>query len=251
MRLFDSEYHFSEDSIREDVLHRGSRLMLAIAVGSFFIALVIALWLTVVPADLKTLYGSGLYLTDTDNDQQHSRPLVGVVVGHAGFDPGAVCPDGLTEVEINTQVAEGVISRLNKRGVKTDLLAEFDPKLTNYQANALVSIHADSCSVPGVSGFKAARVTLSAIPEAEDRLVSCLINEYGKITGLPEHPASITDGMTDYHAFREIAPTTPGAIIETGFMLDDRDLLENNPDLVARGIVSGIICFLNTAENDG
>ena len=77
-----------------------------------------------------------------------------------------------------------------------------------------------------------------------DRLVECLNQEYGIYTGLLQHPASITDNMTDYHAFREIAPLTPGAIIEVGFMLEDRYLLESKPKIVARGVAAGILCFL-------
>ena len=63
------------------------------------------------------------------------------------------------------------VELLNRRGVQADLLNEYDPLLTDYQADALVSVHADSCNVPGATGFKVARVTSSAIPEAEDILV--------------------------------------------------------------------------------
>ena len=107
-----------------------------------------------------------------------------------------------------------------------------------------MSIHSDSCTIAGASGYKVARVTDSAIPEAEDRLVACLNQEYGVYTSLPQHPASITDNMTNYHAFREIAHTTPGAIIETGFLLDDRYILQYRPKVVARGIAAGVVCFL-------
>ena len=173
-----------------------------------------------------------------------SRPLVGIVSGHKGYDPGAVCDDGLTEAEVNYNVAVEVVNLLERRGIQADLLDEFDSRLKDYRANALVSIHADSCDIPGATGFKAARVTNSAIPQAEDALVACINKEYAAYTGLPQHPASITDNMTNYHAFNEIAPSTPGAIIETGFLLDDRVLLEQRPKVVARGIAAGILCFL-------
>jgi N-acetylmuramoyl-L-alanine amidase len=169
--------------------------------------------------------------------------VVGIVSGHEGYDPGAVCDDGLTEVKINHAVAAEVVSLLKRRNIQADLLNEFDDLLSGYQADALVSIHADSCNIPGASGFKVARVTDSAIPEAEDRLVECLNQEYGRYTGLPQHPSSITDNMTNYHAFREIDYRTPGAIIEIGFLLDDRYLLEQKPKIVARGIAAGILCF--------
>ena len=176
-------------------------------------------------------------------------PLVGIVSGHRGFDPGAVCEDGLSEVDVNYAIAVEVIDLLVRRGVQADLLDEYDPLLTSYQADALVSIHADSCNVPGASGFKVARVTDSAIPEAEDQLVACLYEQYETHTGLPRHTSSITDGMTNYHAFSEIAPLTPGAIIETGFLLDDRNLLVDRPKIVARGIAAGIVCFLENRSS--
>lgn len=172
------------------------------------------------------------------------RPLVGIVSGHRGNDSGAVCPDGLTEADVNYRVAQEVTSLLDRRGVQSVLLDEFDDRLDGFQADALVSIHADSCTVPGATGFKVARATDSAIPDAEDKLVSCLYQEYGDYTGLPEHLSSVTDNMTKYHAFREIDHMTPGAIIELGFLLDDRDLLENKPKILARGVAAGILCFL-------
>lgn len=172
------------------------------------------------------------------------RPLAGIVAGHKGYDPGAVCPDGLTEAEVNYATAQEVVNLLDRKGVQAVLLEEFDERLSGFQADALVSLHADSCMFPGASGFKVARVTDSAIPEAEDRLVTCLNQEYGAYTGLPQHPSSITDNMTNYHAFREIDRMTPGAIIELGFLLDDRDILEHKPKILARGVAAGILCFL-------
>jgi N-acetylmuramoyl-L-alanine amidase len=171
-------------------------------------------------------------------------PRVGIVAGHAGYDSGAVCSDGLTEAEVNMAIAQEVVSLLSRKGYQVDLLEEFDDRLKGYRADALVSIHADSCDVPGATGFKVARVTDSAIPEAEDRLVDCLYREYEAATNLPRHPSSITDNMTNYHAFREIDYYTPGAIIETGFLLDDRDFLVHRPKLAARGIAAGVVCFL-------
>ena len=180
-------------------------------------------------------------------DLPPDAPHVGLVAGHAGYDTGAVCPDGLTEVEVNLAIAQEVAILLSRRRYYVDLLGEFDDRLSGYRADVLVSVHADSCDVPGASGFKVARVTDSAIPEDEDRLVACIYQEYQAVTGLPRHPSSITDDMTNYHAFRETDRQTPGAIIETGFLLDDRDLLTNRPTEVARGIASGVVCFLEGA----
>jgi N-acetylmuramoyl-L-alanine amidase len=172
------------------------------------------------------------------------RPLVGIVSGHRGNDSGAVCPDGLTEADVNYRVAQEVTNLLDRRGVQSVVLDEFDDRLDNFLADVLVSLHADSCMYPDATGFKVARATDSAIPEAEDKLVACLYQEYGQYTGLPEHLSSVTDNMTNYHAFREIDRMTPGAIIELGCLLDDRELLENKPKVLARGVAAGILCFL-------
>lgn len=252
MQQPNSDLRPPSSHIRTDLLQQGSRLMLLISGVCLLTAVVMVIWPGVLSEEMQAVSNLASWFatrTETATLRRTDRPLVGIVAGHAGYDPGAVCPDGLTEAEVNLRIAEEVVKLLRRRGIETNLLEEFDARLANYQANALVSIHADSCNVPGVTGFKVARVTLSAIPEAEDHLVTCLINEYGKITRLPEHPASITDGMTNYHAFREIASQTPGAIIETGFLLEDRTLLERNPRLAARGVAAGILCFLASTDD--
>ncbi|MBN1954503.1 MAG: N-acetylmuramoyl-L-alanine amidase [Anaerolineae bacterium] len=169
---------------------------------------------------------------------------IGVVAGHWGNDSGAVCDGWLREVDINLAIAERVVYTLRALGYEVDLLQEFDPRLEGYRAQALVSIHADACLYPEASGFKVARVEDSAVPQQEDRLVSCLIDRYQARTGLEFHEGSITPDMTHYHTFYEIDPRTPGAIIEVGFMLADRELLLNEQDVVAQGIVEGILCFV-------
>jgi N-acetylmuramoyl-L-alanine amidase len=171
---------------------------------------------------------------------------VGILAGHSGpeNDPGAVCPDGLREVDINLAVAERVVAALRQRGYEVDLLEEYDDRLHGYYADVFLSIHSDACDIPEASGFKVARVSFSAIPEIEDVLVECVYEEYARITGLPRHDYSITPDMHGYHAFLEIDPQTPGVIIEMGFMAADRYILVNRPDLLARGIVAGLVCFL-------
>lgn len=178
---------------------------------------------------------------------------IGIVSGHRGpeNDPGAVCPDGLTESEINFNVAQRVVRSLRALGYSVDLLDEFDPRLENYQAAALVSIHANTCQAylgEVVSGYlisaAAARVTARG---KDDILVECIARHYEAATGL-QRRAGVTVDMTDYHTFREIHPLTPAAIIELGFMLADRALLTEQPDLLAAGITDGILCYLDPAR---
>jgi N-acetylmuramoyl-L-alanine amidase len=174
---------------------------------------------------------------------------VGIVSGHRGpqNDPGAVCPDGLTEREINFNTAQVVVRQLQSLGYTVDLLDEFDPRLQNYQAAALLSIHANTCREwPDgeiVSGYliaaPAARVTARGNDEL---LVDCVSRAYAGASGLTRREGSTID-MTDYHNFREIHPLTPGAIIELGFMRADRELLLQ-PERMGQGLVQGLLCFL-------
>ncbi|MCS7087794.1 MAG: N-acetylmuramoyl-L-alanine amidase [Thermoflexales bacterium] len=170
---------------------------------------------------------------------------VGLVSGHRNSDSGAACSDGLTEAQLNESHAQRVASILRTRGYAVDILDEFDPRLRGYRAAALVSIHADSCAYINdfATGFKVARAA-SRAAGPDDYLVECLIKHYAAATGLRFHANSVTRDMTHYHTFREIDPSTPAAIIETGFMYLDRDVLTRRADRVAQGIAEGILCFL-------
>ncbi len=182
-----------------------------------------------------------------------SRPLIGIVAGHSGNDSGAVCSDGLTERSINEKIAAYVAQYLGEEDYDVNLLQEFDPNLFGYKATALISIHADSCDYINdlATGFKVSSALSNPHPERAARLTSCLRNRYGKLTGLPLHN-SITVDMTSYHAFDEIDESTTAAIIEVGFLNLDRQILTQNPEIVARGITDGIKCFINneTIENN-
>ena len=174
-------------------------------------------------------------------------PRIGLVSGHHGNDSGAVCNDGLTEAQVNYDIASRVAAEMRQRGYRVDVLDEYDSRLNGYRALLLLSIHADSCDYINneATGFKVAHVMDSKVPTQEDRLVKCLSENYAARTNMRFHENSITRDMTAYHGFYEIAPDTPGAIIETGFLRLDRPILTQRADLVAQGIVDGLMCFLN------
>jgi N-acetylmuramoyl-L-alanine amidase len=71
-------------------------------------------------------------------------PRLGIVSGHHGNDSGAVCRDGLTEAQVNYDIASRVATEMRQRGYTVDVLDEFDPRLNGYRALLLLSIHADS-----------------------------------------------------------------------------------------------------------
>lgn len=171
---------------------------------------------------------------------------IGIVAGHWGNDSGSVCTDGTTEQQVNYSIASLVQQKLTAQGLQVDLLQEFDPRLDGYLAVALLSIHNDSCTYVNdeATGFKVAASSYSSDANLANRLTSCLVDRYSRGTGLPLHPGSITVNMQDYHAFRDIDPHTTAAIIETGFLYLDYDILTRHPETIANGIVAGIMCFL-------
>ena len=172
---------------------------------------------------------------------------IGIVVGHRGSDSGAVCSNGLTELEVNSNIATFVQMKLIDMGYEVELLDEFDARMDGYQAGLLLSIHADSCDYinDSATGFKVAAALSETKSENSARLVQCIADRYANITGLRYHYQSVTNDMTRYHAFSEIDPNTTAGIIEVGFLNLDQETLTSNPERLADGIVAGIKCYLN------
>ena len=176
---------------------------------------------------------------------------IGIVAGHYGNDSGAVCRDEngnvtLKEADVNLAIAKLTQEKLTALGYQVDLLNEFDTRLNGYRAVALVSIHNDSCDDINdqATGFKAAAALNTRDINRASRLTACLVDRYQRATQLTFHAGSITPDMREYHAFSEIDPATIAAIIETGFLNLDRDILVNDTVKVADGITKGILCFV-------
>jgi N-acetylmuramoyl-L-alanine amidase len=173
---------------------------------------------------------------------------IAIISGHAGYDSGAVCTDDegnttLTEAQVNADVAERAAEMLRSDGKDVAILDEYDPRVNNLEVDALISLHADSCI--NASGYKAAYYLFSTIPAEDARLVSCIDRHYPIATELTQHADTITHNMTEYHAFRKVAPSTPAAILELGFLGGDRELLTTHADRAARGVAESIRCFLS------
>ncbi len=179
---------------------------------------------------------------------------IGIISGHRGRDSGAICDDEygnvlLREVDINFAVAQRVVVRLQARNYAVDMLDEVDPRLENYRAAALVSIHSNTCYDFGeyVSGY------IAAISEARPQtgidafLRECISINYGARVPL-RRSFTLTEDLTNYHVWRRIHPLTPGMILEMGYMLADQAVLTEDPDLLADAITAGILCFMENAN---
>lgn len=234
---------------------RGFQTALAAA---FVVASLFTLWTpgSLVQSSLEIRMAQALESASSDAvDIQASQEVdvssqltnIGIVSGHLGYDSGAVCTNGVTEAELNLEIATLVQKKLTDLGYTVDLLEEFDDRLDGYQGKLLLSIHLDSCEYVNdlATGFKVAAALSESNVASSQKLVTCLSDEYANVTGLGYHSGSVTDDMTYYHAFSEIDAVTTAAIIEAGFMNLDYRFITEETDLVAEGIVAGILCFLS------
>lgn len=197
---------------------------------------------------------------------QGMQPRVGIQVGHwksnelpeelarLRSSSGAFVR-GLSEIELNLDIARRVEALLLARGVAVDLLPATVPP--GYDADAFIAIHADGATKATSRGFKIA--TPWRTSRASQHLRDALDAEYAGATGLPRD-AAITFNMRGYYAFsfrrhtHAVARTTPAVILEMGFITSptDRAFMTRNADTVAAGIGAGVLRYLRERDpNDG
>lgn len=154
---------------------------------------------------------------------------------------------GVHEADVNLAIARLAAEDLRRAGVEVTLLPATVPP--GFDADAVVAVHADGGDGRH-TGFKVASPWRSS--EASRLLRDSIRWSYGLLTGMPEDRYGITYLMKGYYAFswyryvHAISPSTPAAIIETGFITSapDRELLTAHPEIPARAISQGILTFL-------
>jgi hypothetical protein len=198
---------------------------------------------------------------------------VGIQVGHWPEAGAYSCDKKVNEIDISLAVAEKIKNLLEDKGIVVDILQGYATSVHNYSASAFVSLHTDYCAGSN-SGYKVSRwkgVAGSGVNgsgDQSDLLVERLWTEYEKATGLPKDlsighytpcfmtyyalnpidggPVCIGDGnnSTQIHG---IDDSTPGAIIEMGWLSGDLQLMisQDGQNKMAAGIANGILAFLN------
>jgi N-acetylmuramoyl-L-alanine amidase len=157
--------------------------------------------------------------------------------------------EGITEVEINLDVAQRLGVILNSKGIAVDILPTTIP--LGYVADAFVALHADSDGTGENSGFKMAHGARRG--PYEDALLNDIRNAFGAATGLDYDATHVSRNMTGYYPFswsrfqHALAAHTPAVILEMGYVSndDDRALMLDKPDLLASAIADGVMKFLN------
>jgi N-acetylmuramoyl-L-alanine amidase len=157
--------------------------------------------------------------------------------------------EGVTEVEINLDIAQRVAAILGAKGIAVDVLPVTIP--VGYTADAFVALHADSDGVGENSGFKMAHSARRG--PYENALLNDIRDSYAAATGLDYDAIHVTRNMTGYYSANwtrfqhAVSPYTPAVILEMGYVSndDDRALMLDKADVVANAISTGILTFLS------
>lgn len=196
----------------------------------------------------ETQQGRLVTATEESNPFNH----IGLLAGHWLDSPGEVCADGLTESDVNINLANLTAEILREKGYQVDIFPEYDIALLNYHSAAFVAIYSGSCVERPLppSGFKVATSLTAQNPEMVNALAVCLSESYAERIKIPFSYEVLNPDHPSYHIFRDINSQTPAVLIEAGSLKTDRTILTNQAQAVAEGIAAGILCFLQTSAGE-
>ena len=154
---------------------------------------------------------------------------------------------GTPEWEVNLEIVRRTGAMLEAMGYEVDILPAVIPP--NYRAHLFIAIHADGSNDPNASGYRVAGPRRDRTGRAS-QVVTLLRRSYGQETGIKRLP-TVTRRMQNYYAFNfqryehSLDPMTIAVILETGFLTSarDREVIVNDPDRAARGIVAAVTAF--------
>ena len=157
---------------------------------------------------------------------------------------------GTPEWEVNLEIAQRAGVVLEGMGYEVDILPAVVPP--SYRAHLFIAIHADGSNDRNASGYRVAAPSRDATGRAS-QVATLLERSYGEATGIKRLP-DVTRRMRNYYAFNfrryehALHPMTIAVIIETGFLTSSRDrqVIVNDPERAARGIVAAVTAFSET-----
>lgn len=171
--------------------------------------------------------------------------------GHGGMDGGCVF-EGITEKEINREIARRVKDKLEQKGYKVSLARKGDEMVdkadrveeaNRQNARLYVSIHQNSCEDDSVSGMETWYDDTDAAGESK-RLARLIQQETIRLTG-----AADRELVSDPEMCVTSKSKMPACLIETGFLSNREERKKLNTaeyqDKVAEGIANGIDLYLN------
>ena len=177
--------------------------------------------------------------------------------GHNPVNPNAGAEgNGLREQDITYKIGvslfnlinytPGLEAKLSRPSSDTQLGTSNTPSLmarvqdaNSWGADYFISLHTNSSANPTASGIEGFVYSLNSPAE---ELSEDIVESLSEATGLRNRGVYSRPGL---YVLRKTA--MPSTLIELGFITNPNDarLMNENPDLFARGIYNGIIDFLN------
>jgi hypothetical protein len=168
-----------------------------------------------------------------------------IQAGHQNTSTGAT--GAPNEMSFNIDIANTVSGELRKRGFEvkqTDSNADKDPLVTTINWDLFLAIHYDA-DIYGTGGYFVdypAPDTDGATAESQ-RICKVISDEYGKVTGIVNHPERSNAKTRYYYIWEHLTAATPCNLIECGVGMhtpDDWQILHFDRPRVVQGIVRGI-----------
>jgi len=179
--------------------------------------------------------------------------------GHGGLDTGAV-GNGIVEKDLTLEIAKYIKKRFDELGIDSTLTREDDITLNpNDRVNKVLSIYGNNPNVIVLSnhinagGGDGAEVIYAL--RNNDTLSKLILNEIGKsgqnVRKVYQKRLS-SNPSKDYYYMLRNTPDTESVIIEYGFLDskgDDVDLLKNNYEQLAEGVVRAVANYIGIPYN--
>jgi len=202
---------------------------------------------------LISVFCSVSLISELANAQEGQPIIIAVDPGHGGGDPGAVGPSGLTEKEVNLDIALQLKGLLEANGYAVMMIRADDsnPSLENRVATAnssgaivFVSIHNNGYSNPSANGSET-WYTPSQSANSKSLAKSVL-------AGIVDAIGLRRRGVKEGNLYVTKNTTMPSTLVESAFITnpDEENLLKDAGfrGKIAAGIFNGIINFLSNAD---
>ena len=194
---------------------------------------------------------NGVETGEVQVPEEHN-PRVAIDAGHGGVDDGC-CRDGVTEDDINMQIARRLAAKLEAMGFETVLIREDEEtrmslqdrvdKAQDADADIYVSIH-QNCYGETDNEVKGIETWYNKASEDSRRLAR-LIHKYA----VEKTSANDRDVRETEELFVVCEASMPSCLIETGFLSNrgEREALltESYQEKLAEGIAQGIDYYFN------